>query len=197
MPGPPPYGRSSTVRYLSAVKSRGFHVVSEYRPASSARLVMPLPVIAANISGNSVTTSKRITSPLPTPRRSAFSANQPFSPLQGSTAAAALAVPRHLHHVLRAVEHPALHCPEHDSLLVHHLEAHEVREVVVPASGFGSASRGTYTVEPFSLRRFAVLQPAELREQRARVLLHLLDGVLRSADPPGRARGSAACAAPP
>src|SRR6187402_1420296 len=63
IPGPPPYGRSSTVRYRSAVKSRGFHVVSEYSPASSARLVIPLPVIAANISGNSVTTSKRIINP--------------------------------------------------------------------------------------------------------------------------------------
>ncbi len=63
MPGPPPYGRSSTVRCASAVKSRGFHVVSDHSPSSYARRVIPCSVIAANIAGKSVTTSKRITNP--------------------------------------------------------------------------------------------------------------------------------------
>ena len=33
IPGPPPYGRSSTVRCASVAKSRGFHIRSRHRPA--------------------------------------------------------------------------------------------------------------------------------------------------------------------
>src|SRR6185436_10631162 len=76
MPAPPPYGRSSTVRYASLVKSRGFHKPSDQRPASSARPLMPLCVSAANISGNSVTAWKRITG-FPSPVRSPLHLDPP------------------------------------------------------------------------------------------------------------------------
>lgn len=69
MPGPPPYGRSSTVRYASVVQSRGFQQANRHNPNSKARRVMPNPVIAENISGNKVMTSNRkVTSRSPNPR---------------------------------------------------------------------------------------------------------------------------------
>src|SRR5262245_19071523 len=117
IPGPPPYGRSSTVLYLSAVKSRGFHVVSEYSPASRARLVIPLPVIAANISGNSVTTSKRIVTSPASPIFLPFNMDLPFLQIhvpydfRHPRHQAHLAVRGHFHHVLRAVEYPAPYYP--------------------------------------------------------------------------------------
>src|SRR5687768_1376945 len=174
MPGPPPYGRSSTVRYRSAVKSRGFHVVSEYSPASSARLVIPLPVIAANISGNSVTTSKRIISP----------ASPVFRPFNMDPLFAQIHTPHHLrdprnqsrpvaghfHHVLRAVEHPLLHHAQDHALLVHDLEAHQVREVVVSCLRLGQRlALHEHLRSSQLLRRLRRFDARELREQRARV----------------------------
>ena len=44
---------------------------------------------------------------------------------------------RHLHHVLRAVEEQPLHHAERLALLVHHLEADQVGEVVVPCLRLG------------------------------------------------------------
>ena len=41
IPGPPPYGRSSTVRWLSVAKSRGFHDPKRHSPRSRARPVTP------------------------------------------------------------------------------------------------------------------------------------------------------------
>src|SRR5437763_6437217 len=57
MPGPPPYGRSSTLRCRSVAKSRGFTVPSDHNPRSSARPVTPYRATASTNSGNSVTTS--------------------------------------------------------------------------------------------------------------------------------------------
>src|SRR6478672_5293597 len=59
MPGPPPYGRSSTVRYESVAKSRGFHTPRAHNPRSRARPVTPYPDACVTMSGNSVTTSIR------------------------------------------------------------------------------------------------------------------------------------------
>ena len=60
IPGPPPYGRSSTVRCLSVTKSRGFQTPSRHSPRCSARPVTPNRAACPTISGNSVTTSIRI-----------------------------------------------------------------------------------------------------------------------------------------
>src|SRR5678815_345862 len=64
IPGPPPYGRSSTVRCASVAKSRGFHVRSAHNPRSCARPVTPTLAACCTISGNSVTTSILTVAPL-------------------------------------------------------------------------------------------------------------------------------------
>src|SRR3569833_31599 len=57
IPGPPPYGRSSTVRCGSVVCARGSSVPTLNKPRSSARPTMPNFSAPLIISGNSVTTS--------------------------------------------------------------------------------------------------------------------------------------------
>jgi hypothetical protein len=56
MPGPPPYGLSSTVRCLSVVKSRGLMVVTVMMPASRARPTTPADSEGSTSSGRIVTT---------------------------------------------------------------------------------------------------------------------------------------------
>src|SRR5271154_5705209 len=130
MPGPPPYGRSSTVRCASLVKSRGFHNPTDHNPASSARPLMPLCVTAANISGKSVTTSKRITG-FASPVRAPLHLDPPFRQIDllhhhwhpGKQSGF---VPGELRHVVRAVgEHP-LHDAEHLALRIHHFQADQI-----------------------------------------------------------------------
>ncbi|OGS41603.1 MAG: hypothetical protein A2506_08330 [Elusimicrobia bacterium RIFOXYD12_FULL_66_9] len=57
MPGPPPKGRSSTLRCLSSEKSRGFTQLQDRSPFSRARSIMLASMTGANISGKSVTKS--------------------------------------------------------------------------------------------------------------------------------------------
>src|SRR5581483_1840207 len=57
MPGPPPYGRSSTVRCTSLVCARGSSVPTFNRPRSIARPTIPYSKAPVIIPGNSVTTS--------------------------------------------------------------------------------------------------------------------------------------------
>src|SRR5918995_530556 len=64
IPGPPPYGRSSTVRCTSVANSRGVVACTATRPASIARPNTPTPTAWATNSGNSVTTSIRMSSPV-------------------------------------------------------------------------------------------------------------------------------------
>jgi hypothetical protein len=65
MPGPPPYGVSSTVRCLSFVKSRGLTVSTVITPASRARPTTP-PAVESSArsisSGRTVTTENFICS---------------------------------------------------------------------------------------------------------------------------------------
>src|SRR3954466_14536771 len=56
MPGPPPYGVSSTVRWRSLVKSRGFTVATVITPASRARPTTPAASAGSISSGRIVTT---------------------------------------------------------------------------------------------------------------------------------------------
>src|SRR5436190_20458934 len=56
MPGPPPYGVSSTVRWRSAVKSRGLIVATEITPAFAARPTTPAVSAGSISSGRIVTT---------------------------------------------------------------------------------------------------------------------------------------------
>src|SRR5688500_16866617 len=60
MPGPPPYGRSSTVRCTSVANSRGVVACTATRPASIARPSTPTRTAWPTNSGNSVTTSMRM-----------------------------------------------------------------------------------------------------------------------------------------
>src|SRR5882724_4010673 len=64
IPGPPPYGLSSTVRCGSLVCDRGSSVPTLSRPRSSARPTMPNFNAPLIISGNSVTTWMSTTVPL-------------------------------------------------------------------------------------------------------------------------------------
>src|SRR5882724_5463153 len=64
IPGPPPYGLSSTVRCGSLVCARGSSVPTLNRPRSIARPTMPNFNAPLIISGNSVTTSMFTTVPL-------------------------------------------------------------------------------------------------------------------------------------
>src|SRR5688500_10585916 len=64
IPGPPPYGRSSTVRCTSVANSRGVVACTATRPASIARPNTPTRTAWATNSGNSVTTSMRMSSPI-------------------------------------------------------------------------------------------------------------------------------------
>src|SRR3990167_7547060 len=54
IPGPPPYGRSSTLRCRSCVKSRGFIARTSRRPLARARFNIDSPEYAPTISGNRV-----------------------------------------------------------------------------------------------------------------------------------------------
>src|SRR5579883_2705557 len=60
MPAPPPYGRSSTLRCLSSLKSRGLTKPKESRPRSCARPMMLSWRACRIMSGNSVTKSMRM-----------------------------------------------------------------------------------------------------------------------------------------
>src|SRR5690606_28304327 len=60
MPGPPPYGRSSTVRCTSVAKSRGVDACTTTSDLSMARPSTPYCTAAATNCGNGVTTSMRI-----------------------------------------------------------------------------------------------------------------------------------------
>src|SRR5262245_30733109 len=62
IPGPPPYGRSSTVLCRSSVWSRGFSIVSSRLPCAIARATTPSSVSARNISGKRLTTPTHIAS---------------------------------------------------------------------------------------------------------------------------------------
>src|SRR5687767_12104674 len=64
IPGPPPYGRSSTVRCTSVANSRGVVACTATRPASIARPNTPTRTAWSTNSGNSVTTSMRMSSPV-------------------------------------------------------------------------------------------------------------------------------------
>src|SRR4051812_23292721 len=63
IPGPPPYGVSSTVRCRSAVKSRGLTVATVMTPASRARPTTPAASAGSISSGRIVTTVNLIRSP--------------------------------------------------------------------------------------------------------------------------------------
>src|SRR5262245_16306190 len=60
MPGPPPYGVSSTWRWRPGAKSRGFVRCAATSPASIALPSSDAPRIPSKISGNSVTSSNSI-----------------------------------------------------------------------------------------------------------------------------------------
>src|SRR5262245_63812899 len=59
MPGPPPYGRSSTVRWRSVAKSRGVTCSRASKPRSRARPTTPYRATGSTSSGNSDTTPIR------------------------------------------------------------------------------------------------------------------------------------------
>src|SRR5262245_39135552 len=59
MPGPPPYGRSSTVRCRSVVKSRGLSCSRATSPRSAARPTTPVSMTGSTSSGNNEITPKR------------------------------------------------------------------------------------------------------------------------------------------
>src|SRR5688572_8296085 len=59
MPGPPPYGRSSTVRCRSVVKSRGLSCSRATSPRSAARPTTPVSMTGATSSGNNEITPNR------------------------------------------------------------------------------------------------------------------------------------------
>src|SRR5690606_29698831 len=65
MPGPPPYGRSSTVRCRSYANSRGDRCSTASSPRSRARPTTPWRTTGSISSANSETTPKRYTSRLP------------------------------------------------------------------------------------------------------------------------------------
>src|SRR5262249_33790701 len=64
MPGPPPYGVSSTVRCRSVVKSRGLTVSTAITRASRARPTTPAVSAGSISSGRIVTTVNFISSPV-------------------------------------------------------------------------------------------------------------------------------------
>src|SRR5262245_24994248 len=67
IPGPPPYGRSSTVLCRSSVWSRGFSIVSSRLPCAIARATTPSSVSTRNMSGKILTTPTHIASFLGSP----------------------------------------------------------------------------------------------------------------------------------
>src|SRR5687767_5605043 len=64
MPGPPPYGASSTERCRSLVKSRGLTKSTVMRPAARALPSRLAASADSNASGNSVTTVMRMSARL-------------------------------------------------------------------------------------------------------------------------------------
>src|SRR6185295_2298057 len=176
IPGPPPYGRSSTVRYLSATKSRGFQTPRRHNPRSSALPVTPNRAAWPTISGNSVTTSilirSEIFAPIDVdPRRidihpiddRRHEGDQPFC-------AARPGRPRHPQQRMRAVLGQPGYFAEQDTCAVSHGEACQVVPAVLAVAGRGQ--RASPDADPGTLHRergFARIHAVQRDEQRARM----------------------------
>src|ERR1700753_1443367 len=129
MPGPPPNGRSSTRRYGSVVKSRGFHAFTSISPRSCARPTTPNPEHCAMKSGNSVTTSMCIASPsleirIPIDGDFGFLQIHRVDELPEDERNHPLAwTVLHHHHIVGAGREQMAHGAERHALLVHDVDA--------------------------------------------------------------------------
>src|SRR3979411_1198087 len=146
IPGPPPYGLSSTVRCGSVVCARGSSVPTLNRPRSTARPTMPNFSAPLIISGNSVTTWMFTTVPL-------LQFQRPIHQDQSS-------VHLDLAQILRSREHPVLppftifhhhhrtcgcvnklrNVAEMDTLKVPYRQSDQVRAIVLALSRRGHRS---------------------------------------------------------
>src|SRR5215472_1063733 len=136
MPGPPPYGRSSTVRCTSLVCARGSSVPTLSVPRAIARPMTPNSSVPAIMRGNSVTTSIFM-EPLFQLRRPVHQnlARRKVDPLQvrwcgRHPVLLPTRLPRH-HHCARRGIHEVAHGAEHRTFEVANTQAHEVGTVVL------------------------------------------------------------------
>src|SRR5258708_38390927 len=109
---------------------------------------MPLPVIAENICGSSVTTSTRsvtAASPVGAPLDHHLPALE-IHPLhdRAHPRDEARALAGDLHHVLRAIRDPLRDRAQPLALLVQHLETQQVDEVVIPFALRGQGFAGPW-----------------------------------------------------
>src|ERR1700722_8537884 len=142
MPGPPPKGRSSTRRYGSVVKSRGFQDFTSSKPRSSARPTTPIPAHCAMKSGNSVMTSMRIPHPLkiwiPIHRYFGILQINGFDELalhEGNQAFARRVL--HYHHVVGTGREQVAYTSQRHAVVRDNREVFEIGPVVFALRGFG------------------------------------------------------------
>src|ERR1700683_4186778 len=132
MPGPPPYGRSSTVRCRSCVCARGSSVPTLKSPRSNARPSTPWRSASSIRAGNSVTTSIR-TPKTPPASRSRFRAAQDArvsSAVRSPAASAPAFVLHHHQRTGRRLEEVLQHS-EQRPFGIAHREAFQVLTVVL------------------------------------------------------------------
>ena len=132
MPGPPPYGRSSTVRCASTVKSRGFWQSRETSSRSTALPTTPYSAIVATISGKIVTTCKSIASvPFPIDADLTFGKINIQNYFAHHKRDQAFAIPIHNQHIVRACRHQIGHSSQRPPVAMDNLQSFQVRPVIL------------------------------------------------------------------
>src|SRR6185295_15404598 len=136
MPGPPPYGRSSTVRCTSPVCARGSSQPRRTMPRSTARPSTPGFTASRTSSGNNVTTSKCMTSKIlgPIHRQQSLALVDDQQVLLGHRNQV-LAFASHHHHRVGGRVDEMIDRTQQRAIQVHHRESDEVRAVMFAPLG--------------------------------------------------------------
>src|SRR6516225_4931580 len=194
IPGPPPYGRSSTVRCTSLVCARGSSVPTPSSPRAVARPTTPNSSVPAIMRGNSVTTSIFM-EPLFQLRRPVHQnlARRNIDPLQvgrcgGHPVLAPTLLPRHHHHARRSI-HKVADGAELRAFEVANPQTHEVGTVVLALRE--RRERRTLDLDHRAVERrslAAVIHPLQVRHQPRGMptpLRHLPRETLTAREPQG------------
>src|SRR5262249_34818528 len=167
IPGPPPYGRSSTVRCTSVVCARGSSVPTFNRPRSTARPTMPNPSAPEIISGKRVTTSifiERLCSLHRPVHQNQTRREINLAQVLWNRGYPVLAFPLHHHHRTRRRVDEVAHLAELHPFQVAHCQAQQVRLVILALTGRRQVgARHLYDRTPQSRRSFAILDALEPR----------------------------------
>src|SRR4029079_4564904 len=181
IPGPPPYGRSSTVRCRSVVKSRGDTCSSAINPRSRARPTTPTLVTGTTSSGNNATTPIRYIrglSELGRPVRDDHACGEidavNHRPVHERDQP--LRAPREHEHVVSAGRNEMIDRAEPIARGRHHLEPFEVGPVILARPALGQRRALDHDVRPDQLAGgLAIVDSAQLRDHARALRASVLD----------------------